>query len=42
MAKCKYYRESPIEQYTLECMGESEAVHPDDITEITASFAVRR
>lgn len=31
MAKCNYYRESPIEQYTPECTGEGEAVHPDDI-----------
>lgn len=29
--KCKYYRESPIEQYTPECTGFYTSVHPDDI-----------
>ena len=31
MKKCKYYRESPIEQYTPECTGKDDAVHPQDI-----------
>ena len=29
--KCKYYRESPNEQYTPTCTGTSWSVHPEDI-----------
>lgn len=29
--KCRYFRESEIEQYTPECTGTSNSVHPEDI-----------
>jgi len=31
MSKCKYYRESEIEQYTPECTGVEYSIHPADI-----------
>ncbi len=29
--KCKYYRESPIEQWTPSCTGPNDAVHSYDV-----------
>jgi len=40
--KCKYYRESPIETYTPECVGDSQSVHPDDTDTPRCQFCGRK
>ena len=40
--KCKYYRESEIEQYTTECCGNSNSVHEYDIEGKYCQFCSRK
>ncbi len=40
--ECKYYRESPILQYTTSCEGEDSSVHEDDIEGDFCQFCGRK